>query len=433
MGVFEEVFAKRGSTEAEDVQSVQGAFEEVFVRRGRWRKNRTDASEQLSASLDTDDVDVFQVNACILEDAENSNSAALLDALCADNKTSSGLEITDEFIVKNGFYSEALDYDSLRDFLVERKVQSCPVNVEVVVGPEVEMFNTASNYGDGDAPPVFSEQQAFNTGSNYEDTHALVLDKTSLEEAFKTGSNYGDIEPPLMVTVDDSVALGMSGLINGNTFYGQDPVPDDMLTSLRTRGSAIHRTILRMKVSESSKCVEMANDGSGAQQQWELSMGVHNACTRRVSLDQMLPAPWYEACGENLQDNFSIPPPPAEMAPMNAPVIRLAEAVAPPELGTPALPSIGSLLHHSRQCKPCTFFHTRGCENADNCKFCHLCGPGEKKKRLRAERSGKREMTKAAVENARVVLAAYSDVPLGGAAYEVASADAFAESDMIVE
>merc|ERR1712194_1009771 len=131
--------------------------------------------------------------------------------------------------------------------------------------------------------------------------------------------------------------------------------------------------------------------------------------------------------GDSSQGPLLLPPPPLEMAPMTAPVLRLAEAVPPPELGTPSLPSIGSLLHHARQCKPCTFFHTRGCENKEDCKFCHLCGPGEKKKRLRAERAGKREVTAAALDNARVVLAAYSEVPLGEAAYATAAAEECAE------
>jgi len=34
-------------------------------------------------------------------------------------------------------------------------------------------------------------------------------------------------------------------------------------------------------------------------------------------------------------------------------------------------------------CKPCAFAHTKGCENGVNCKFCHLCAPGEKKRRQR--------------------------------------------------
>mmetsp|Transcript_88393 Transcript_88393/g.175752 ORF Transcript_88393/g.175752 Transcript_88393/m.175752 type:complete len:246 (+) Transcript_88393:67-804(+) len=52
-----------------------------------------------------------------------------------------------------------------------------------------------------------------------------------------------------------------------------------------------------------------------------------------------------------------------------------------PELGSPELPTVGSAGHHSGSCKPCAFAHTKGCENGANCAFCHLCGPGEKKRR----------------------------------------------------
>jgi len=441
MGVFEEVFAKRGATEAETVQSVEGVFEEVFVRRGRWRNTATDTSGKSSPLLDMTAFDVSKVSDPICTSPDHSsqaNSPALLDPPFAEAKTPEGLEITDEFIVKNGFYSEAFDYDSLKDFLLERKVQSCPVNVNIVMGmdtepsPKAEILNTASNYGDIDAPFILSEQHAFNTGSNYGDLDAPLADKTSLEETFNTGSNYGDVQGPLMVTVENGSVLGMPGLVNDTTFHDQGLVADDMLSSLRMRGSAIHRTILRMKVSESNKSVvEMARDGNDAHQQWEFLAGDRNDCSMEMALGQLPSIPLYEPSCDCLQRPHLPPPPPFEVAPMTTPVLRLSEAVAPPELGTPALPTIGSLLHHTRQCKPCTFFHTRGCENKEDCKFCHLCGPGEKKKRLRAERAGKRDAKTAAWENARAILAAYSDVPLGGAAYS--AAEECAESDMIIE
>merc|ERR1719238_1172572 len=44
-------------------------------------------------------------------------------------------------------------------------------------------------------------------------------------------------------------------------------------------------------------------------------------------------------------------------------------------------PSHGSYAHYSGSCKPCAFMHNKGCENGLNCPFCHLCEPGEKKKR----------------------------------------------------
>merc|ERR1719215_2133989 len=43
----------------------------------------------------------------------------------------------------------------------------------------------------------------------------------------------------------------------------------------------------------------------------------------------------------------------------------------------------GSPLHRSGRCKPCAFFHTKGCQNDKKCQFCHLCPPGEKQRRKR--------------------------------------------------
>merc|ERR1719293_616141 len=56
-------------------------------------------------------------------------------------------------------------------------------------------------------------------------------------------------------------------------------------------------------------------------------------------------------------------------------------ALAVPEIGTPELPTVGSTGHHVGTCRPCAFLHTKGCNNGVDCPFCHLCPPGEKKKR----------------------------------------------------
>merc|ERR1719305_549611 len=64
-----------------------------------------------------------------------------------------------------------------------------------------------------------------------------------------------------------------------------------------------------------------------------------------------------------------------------APVLRLAEWVQQPELGSPELPTVGSEGHKAGTCKPCAFYHSKGCGNGVNCSFCHLCPADEKKRR----------------------------------------------------
>lgn len=77
-----------------------------------------------------------------------------------------------------------------------------------------------------------------------------------------------------------------------------------------------------------------------------------------------------------------------------APVLRLAEALDEPilEFGSPEMPTVGSAWHRAGNCKPCAFFHTRGCGNGTQCQFCHLCAPGEKKRRQKDKGAVHREM-----------------------------------------
>lgn len=53
-------------------------------------------------------------------------------------------------------------------------------------------------------------------------------------------------------------------------------------------------------------------------------------------------------------------------------------------------PSIGSQDHYQGSCKPCAFFHRKGCGSGGECRFCHLCDSGEKKKRMKEKRDGLR-------------------------------------------
>merc|ERR1712217_196574 len=72
---------------------------------------------------------------------------------------------------------------------------------------------------------------------------------------------------------------------------------------------------------------------------------------------------------------------------VQAPILRLADWVQEPEV-----PTIGSAGHHSRNCKPCAFYHTKGCGNGSKCNFCHLCPADEKKRRQKEKVAAQREM-----------------------------------------
>lgn len=61
-----------------------------------------------------------------------------------------------------------------------------------------------------------------------------------------------------------------------------------------------------------------------------------------------------------------------------------------PELGSAELPSRGSTLHRWGVCKPCAFVF-QACNNGVDCQFCHLCEPGERKRRKKERLAIKRE------------------------------------------
>jgi len=105
-----------------------------------------------------------------------------------------------------------------------------------------------------------------------------------------------------------------------------------------------------------------------------------------------------EVCGSRLgliALQSAVSPPPPSQAPVLDPMPQLSETTAPlgplvlglsdsppgPQLGSPALPTVGSASHQQGFCRPCAFLHTKGCANGVECTFCHLCEPGEKKRR----------------------------------------------------
>eukprot|EP00930_Biecheleria_cincta_P000096 TRINITY_DN1001_c0_g1_i2.p1 TRINITY_DN1001_c0_g1~~TRINITY_DN1001_c0_g1_i2.p1 ORF type:complete len:213 (+),score=30.88 TRINITY_DN1001_c0_g1_i2:66-704(+) len=57
-------------------------------------------------------------------------------------------------------------------------------------------------------------------------------------------------------------------------------------------------------------------------------------------------------------------------------------------LGSEELPTVGSLNHRSGTCKPCAFVFKDGpgCTSGVECTFCHLCEPGEKKRRVKSRK-----------------------------------------------
>lgn len=72
-------------------------------------------------------------------------------------------------------------------------------------------------------------------------------------------------------------------------------------------------------------------------------------------------------------------------------VLSLASALPEPDMGSPEMPTIGSVGHWNGTCRPCAFM-ARGCTSGVSCPFCHLCDPNEKKRRRKDKISFMREL-----------------------------------------
>jgi len=403
MEAFQGVFAKRGEQDVTLLPTTTGstgAFEDVFVRRGRWRKNAAEAHEQTETIED--------------DDAARQTKSAKQSAVASTFMTLQN----HDFIVKNTFVdASAVDFDSLRDFLKERKVQSCPASRQgssvteqfiddLLAGAESGfmegVLNTASSLGD--IPFLLSAQKEetehLDDASSMPSGSTKSGQATPSEEVFNTASTFSD---------SDLEVLQQSTAASSDDVKDQSSSSEDRLASLRMKGSAIQDSMRQVASQKEPQLVPALQNGSATTQQlpapgpnqWIVAVQTPEGI--RPGVVTLLPTPPPSEpplITPRLSEPATCPPPPA-------PVLQLAEAISPPQVGTEELPSIGSLLHHTGECKPCTFFYTRGCENAENCKFCHLCGRGEKKKRLKAQKAAQREANFVALENAKAMLATF--------------------------
>lgn len=85
------------------------------------------------------------------------------------------------------------------------------------------------------------------------------------------------------------------------------------------------------------------------------------------------------------------PPSPAAEAPPLPGTAQLPVTVSALPCVLLTLPSVGSQGHLVGSCSPCAHAHSnRGCVNGVQCRFCHLCAPGELKRRQKARRNAQR-------------------------------------------
>lgn len=189
-----------------------------------------------------------------------------------------------------------------------------------------------------------------------------------------------------------------------------DPIEPKLLSAVRARGNMILEQ-LDMANDTATYAVEAAQAGyfaEAAQAQYfaevaqelyfmDLAQAEYWASVQMLAAQPQLAVPSPPAEWVPTLELAHIPPPPpsaSASADMLSTTCTLQagqtlEACSDPVLGSPELPTVGSAGHCSGTCKPCAFMHSKGCSSGVQCSFCHLCFPGEKKRRKK-ERSSQR-------------------------------------------
>jgi len=99
--------------------------------------------------------------------------------------------------------------------------------------------------------------------------------------------------------------------------------------------------------------------------------------TSTVSTAPSSPASSYHP-GQVLQSMATVPKVPIQL--------QLHEMV-PEDSSAMPWPSLGSATHALGICKPCDFQHRTSCRAGYKCQFCHLCPPGENRRRKKQKQA----------------------------------------------
>lgn len=332
-------------------------------------------------------------------------------------------------VIKNTFLDSPNDpTESLEGFFQEREIRSCPPGA--MVPPGLKLLKVHEKL-----PDVEEED------SRADSTSHAGTDTVSHAGTNSISLGFADIEYPSMViknTFIDSPASQPTSL-------------DNFLQDRETRsapGSGLVGPpgLRRNEIAEQSRVIDTPLNSAMYEQPMITGDALRNALEKATSPDkdkepapvpavqqsQVLSTPFPSAMYEQPMISADatyagaslkaageppMPPPPSEQAPSLEPVagpppppavkadearplkvVRIADALPTPELGSAEMPTVGSAGHRLGTCKPCAFMHTKGCTNGQECPFCHLCAPGERKRRQ------KQKLAQAAREQQQVSL-----------------------------
>lgn len=288
------------------------------------------------------------------------------------------------FQVRNTFIDTSMTRSpSLENFFEERKVQTCPSScigmLQCLFQDEEEEPKVATAKAE-DVPPWRRAARAVTHHDLQQVKIAAAGSQTSTGSSIATSASDGQATPPPLAPPAAAPRIRLADAVLGESERGQ-PARSPLPPGSSPQAFYSHEPVPFLAAIGSPVVPYMQMEGPSFHLQaegaaWQPPPQREGYAGRPVVPQRMPTAPHRT--------------PPAPQRVMATPRRTPAPPTAPAP-GSTQLPTRGSAGHNSGRCKPCAFVHTTGCSNGAACEFCHLCDPGEKKRR-RKEKLEARKM-----------------------------------------
>jgi len=278
-------------------------------------------------------------------------------------------------VAKTFIQYPALRNPSLEAFFQEREVTSCPASRMASIDEEEE--------DQAPCPQMASSK----------DIHALAKEiEYTVRNTFIDGGDWESLRRPSLEGFYQERELKSCPATRAQSFDDQSP----MRKQVRSFDDAHSPMKIKQEQAKGCEAQEFQTTGlrsrSVSLEEWSWDVP-RSPAMRSLSLEECLRN--IEAKYQDLEpfDDISTKAhTPEDTSPVTPEDVSDNEGDTKPEDSKPCpisltnglgLWSVGSAQHFMGNCKPCAFLwkDENGCQSGANCVFCHMCPPGEKKRR----------------------------------------------------
>lgn len=284
------------------------------------------------------------------------------------------------------------EYFSLEGLFADSKIRSCPTSTIGLdcAEPDVDKLWTSSRPASrlGSVPEDFgsARSRSSSLASSCQSTPCELMESPGLMTC--TPGHVHDIYYPLHLSVKNTFVHASIGRPPSlDDFYEERQLHSCPVSSLAAYPPPEDETIdAVMLPSTPTTADDEASDGwhaAGAKTGRDMLHGVHDICLQHAST---IPHPPLEQPVVDVMQ-FPVAHSPlqtfAQLASDGEAEVVLVDGFWQPAF---VFPSAGSGGHFSGACNPCAHFYAaKGCRNGIQCYFCHMCPPGELKRRQKSK------------------------------------------------